>query len=205
MFARHRRFLTAFVLGLAICATALAAGESAGRAVLWAADGFFAAYLLLMLGFVRRATPEALRLHADLPDEGVPLIVALALSAVALSLTAIGVTLSHGSTAEVALAVASVPLGWLMLHVLAAFHYAALWYGDAPGGKGDSRGLDFPGSAEPDGWDFLYFSLTIGMTAQVSDVVVESPGLRRLVLGHGVVSFFYNTVILALAVNAALG
>ncbi|MFD1809390.1 DUF1345 domain-containing protein [Gemmobacter lanyuensis] len=53
--------------------------------------------------------------------------------------------------------------------------------------------------------DFLYFSFTIGMTAQVSDVVVERPGLRRLVLAHGVVSFFYNTVILALAVNAAVG
>jgi uncharacterized membrane protein len=51
----------------------------------------------------------------------------------------------------------------------------------------------------------MYFSLTIGMTAQVSDVVVERASLRRLVLAHGVISFFYNTVIVALSVNAVLG
>lgn len=199
IFARHRRFLLAFLLGLALGGAALLAGLAAGRAILVAANGFFAIYLALMAVYIRRLTPEDLRRHADLSDEGVPLIAALALGAVGLSLTAIGFALSQGSAAEAALAVASVPLGWAMLHVLAAFHYAALWYGD------DARGLAFPGSDTPDAWDFLYFSFTIGMTAQVSDVVVERPGLRRLVLGHGIVSFFYNTVILALAVNAALG
>ena len=53
-------------------------------------------------------------------------------------------------------------------------------------------------------WDFLYFSFTIGMTAQVSDVVVTAGGLRRVVLLHSIGAFFYNTVILALAVNAGL-
>lgn len=198
MFARHRRFLGAFLLGATLGLGAMALGLTPGRAVLIAANGFFAIYLALMAVYIHGLTPSDLRRHADLSDEGVPLIAALALGSVGLSLTAIGFSLQQASGIEAALAVASVPLGWAMLHVLAAFHYAALWYG------GNARGLAFPGNAAPDAWDFLYFSFTIGMTAQVSDVVVERPGLRRLVLGHGIVSFFYNTVILALAVNAAL-
>ena len=199
MFARHRRFLTAFLLGLVLGIAAFAAGMAPGRAVLVAADGFFLTYLGLMALFLPRMTPAALRRHAELSDEGVPLIAALALGSVALSLTAIGHALSRGSGMEAALAVASVPLGWLTLHVLAAFHYAALWY------QRGAKGLSFPGTETPDAWDFLYFSLTIGMTAQVSDVVVERGSMRRLVLAHGVVSFFYNTVIVALSVNAVIG
>ncbi|HEY3147090.1 MAG TPA: DUF1345 domain-containing protein, partial [Dongiaceae bacterium] len=68
----------------------------------------------------------------------------------------------------------------------------------------DAGGLNFPGKGDPDAWDFLYFSFVIGMTAQVSDVAVERADLRRLVLFHGVASFFYNTVLLALAVNVAV-
>ena len=62
----------------------------------------------------------------------------------------------------------------------------------------------FSGRGEPDAWDFLYASFTIGMTAQVSDIQVQTRALRRAVLVHGVASFFYNTCILALAVNAAV-
>ncbi len=199
MFARHRRFLAAFLLGLLIGCAAYLLGVAPLRAALLAANSFFLAYLAMIAIFVSRLTPEALRRHAELSDEGVPLIAALALGSVALSLTAIGYALSQDNAVDAALAVASVPLGWLTLHVLAAFHYAALWY------QGNARGLAFPGTKTPDAWDFMYFSLTIGMTAQVSDVVVERASLRRLVLAHGVVSFFYNTVIVALSVNAVLG
>ncbi len=64
--------------------------------------------------------------------------------------------------------------------------------------------MRFPGKGDPDAWDFLYASFTIGMTAQVSDVEVTTPQMRRAVLVHGVASFFYNTGILALAVIAAV-
>ncbi|WP_151719221.1 DUF1345 domain-containing protein [Gemmobacter serpentinus] len=202
MFARHRRFVLAFVIGLALAGGALVFRLAPGEAVLVGANGFFLIYLAMMAQFIAGQSPDALRRHAALSDEGVPLIAGLALCAVALSLTAIGHALSRGQAWEAVLAIASVPLGWMTLHVLAAFHYAALWY------DGEARGLDFPGAdaaPEPDAWDFLYFSFTIGMTAQVSDVVITRPTLRRLVLAHGVVSFFYNTVIVALAVNAAIG
>lgn len=199
MFARHRRFVLAFLIGLALAGAGLWAGLTPGAAVLVAANGFFLIYLAMMVHFIAGQSPDGLRRHAALSDEGVPLIAGLALCAVALSLTAIGHALSRGAGWEAALAIASVPLGWMTLHVLAAFHYAALWYG------AEARGLDFPGTEEPDAWDFLYFSFTIGMTAQVSDVVISRAPLRRLALAHGVISFFYNTVIVALAVNAAIG
>ena len=62
-------------------------------------------------------------------------------------------------------------------------------------------GLQFPGGGDPDYWDFLYFSFTIGAAVQTSDVAITTPRMRRLVLGHTVVSFLFNTTILAIAVN----
>jgi len=70
-------------------------------------------------------------------------------------------------------------------------------------GKGEG-GLVFPGRSDPGAWDFLYYSFVIGMTAQVSDVAVTSPALRRLTLAHSVVAFFYNTVLITLAVNVVV-
>ena len=105
---------------------------------------------------------------------------------------------------DLPLAIASVPLGWLTLHTIAAFHYAHLYYATEGEDVRDAGGLDFPGTREPGAWHFLYFSFVIGMTAQVSDVTVHAAGMRRLVLGHSIVAFFYNTVLLALAVNVAV-
>ncbi len=96
------------------------------------------------------------------------------------------------------MALVSLPLGWATIHTLVAFHYAFLHY------RTKGEGFAFPGKGAPDAWDFLYASFTIGMTAQVSDVEVTTRPLRRAVLVHGVASFFYNTGILALAVNAAV-
>ena len=80
-----------------------------------------------------------------------------------------------------------------------AFHYADIHYfGDA------EPDLEFPGGGDPGPWDFLYFSFVIGMTAQVSDVQVKTAVMRRSVLWHGIVSFFLNTVFIAMAVNAGV-
>ena len=97
------------------------------------------------------------------------------------------------------------PLGWFVLHTVMAFHYADLHYFDDPGTPTMTNGdLDFPGKGDPGPWDFLYFSFVVGMTCQVSDVQVKTTVMRRAVLGHGVVSFFFNTVFIAMAVNAAV-
>lgn len=86
------------------------------------------------------------------------------------------------------------------MHTVFGMHYAHNFYGDSEN-RAARHGLDFPGEPDPDYRDFTYFSFVIGMTCQVSDVQVTSREMRRLVLIHGVLSFVFNTVILALTVN----
>lgn len=209
-FTRHRRFLIAFGIGLLLGAASLLLPLSRLDRMLVAADGFFVVYLWLMLRFTRRTEPDDLRAHAELSDEGLPLILALALGTVTLSLVSIFAILNAAAAPplEIALALASVPLGWAMLHMLSAFHYASLYYAPADpipsATQRDSGGLDFPGTSEPGAWDFVYFAFVLGMTAQTADVALTDSRLRRAVLAHSIASFFYNTVLIALVVNAAL-
>lgn len=204
-FTRHRRFLIAFGTGLATAAASLLLDLPMMLRALAAADVFFIVYLGLMAHFAATAERDDLRSHAERSDEGLPVILAIALGAVILSLTAIFTLLNaaHAGALEIALALGSVPLGWTMLHTLSAFHYAYLFY--APGESGeDAGGLGFPGATEPDVFDFLYFAFVLGMTAQTSDVSLERGTFRRAVLVHSLASFVYNTVLIALVVNAAL-
>jgi uncharacterized membrane protein len=96
-------------------------------------------------------------------------------------------------------------VSWLMTHTSFAFRYAHEYYEINPDGGGIAGGLDFPGEKRPDYLDFVYFSLVLGMTFQVSDVGITSRKLRRLATVHGLLSFLFNTIILALSVNIAAG
>ena len=174
-----------------------------------AADVFFATYLVSMAVYAVGITPDKLRRRGEDGDEGLAAIFGLAVLALAVSLGGIFVILNHpdeNGAAPALLVVASVPLGWMMLHTLAAFHYAAMFYARPRLGDGapDQRGLHFPGTETPGVIEFLYFAFVLGMAAQVSDVEVRSTRMRRAVLLHSTASFFYNTVLLALVVNAAL-
>jgi uncharacterized membrane protein len=169
-----------------------------------AADTFFFVYLFLV-AFILGESCEELRVRACVEDEGIFLVVLLLLAAIGSSCVAIIIILrqSHGHVSgPLGLALVGAPLGWLTLHVVAAFHYANLYY--APTGKRSERPLLFPGGAEPAAWDFLYYAFVIGMTAQVSDVQVAGARIRRATLGHGIVSFLFNTVLIAMAVNAVV-
>jgi uncharacterized membrane protein len=173
-----------------------------------AGDALFACYLVSTGALALRMTPGDMRRRSSYEDEGLILIVLLTLGAVTLSLGAIFALVNAPELRgplPIGLTVACVPLGWLMLHTLLAFHYAHLYYAKQAdgGGRGDAGGLAFPQTEEPTTWDFLYFSFVVGMTAQVSDVQVLSTPMRRLTLAHGVAAFFFNTVLLALAVNVA--
>jgi uncharacterized membrane protein len=201
---RHGRFYMAALAGIGAGVFALPLPQ--GFRLVLGGDIFFLVYLGLMAAFATRITPDGLRARAAEEDEGLPLIFFLTLIAVVLSLSAIFVVLNSqagGFGLSMLIALASVPLGWATVHTLAAFHYANLFYAPRPDG-GETGGLVFPGNGEPGAWDFLYFAFVIGMTGQVSDVAVASTPLRRVVLAHAVVSFFYYAVILAVAVNAAV-
>ena len=91
---------------------------------------------------------------------------------------------------------------WSLMHSSYALHYAYLHHSDdAPDGKG----LSFPGNDAPSGIDFAYFSFTVGMCFQTSDVAIETSRLRSAVLGHSVLSFVYNTLVIALTINLTMG
>ena len=98
--------------------------------------------------------------------------------------------------------IASVTMAWLVLHVSFTFRYAHLYYGDENEKYSrHARGLDFPDDAHPDYLDFAYYSFTIGMTFQVSDVTTKTKGIRRLTLAHSLVSFLFNTILVAITIN----
>jgi uncharacterized membrane protein len=108
-------------------------------------------------------------------------------------------------TEHLVLAGATVLSSWFLVHTVFAMHYAHAYYHDTDNDPHtiEGGGLEFPNQKAPDFLDFAYFSFVIGMTCQVSDVQVSSQGIRRLALVHGLLSFLFNTVILALSINLA--
>lgn len=198
---RHSRFLLAFALGGAIAAFAYTFEIAWQIQALLGVNGFFLCYLGLTARLAMATKHTDLMRHAAEDDEGIVVILVLAISAVCVSLMAIVWVLNAAETVawQATLALSAVPLGWGTIHTLVSFRYAHLYYSAKSG-----SGLAFPGTKEPGIWDFLYFSFGIGMTAQVSDVAVSDQYIRKTVLVHSIGAFFYNAVILALAVNAGL-
>ena len=166
-------------------------------------------YLALAIFVIVRAELQHLYDRAAEEDEGAGAILVLTVLAAVASIVAIFVELATASDDKSnwlspVLALSTVILSWVFIHTIFAFHYAHDFYGEAEGGR--KGGLKFPetddGKGEnPDYWDFVYFSFVIGMTFQVSDVQVTDKSVRRLVVFHGAVSFFYNVAVLALMVN----
>jgi uncharacterized membrane protein len=202
MRARPRLFLCA-ALALVIIAllpgdwrwvTRLLTGWDIGAAV------YFAVVFAVMAG----ADTANIRRRSVLMDEGRIAILVVTAGAALASLGAILIELGDKATTHnprhLALAVVTIALSWALTHTIFALHYAHEFYADK---RYEDGGLAFPGKAEPDYWDFMYFSLVIGMTSQVSDVAVTAKAIRRTVMAHGVVSFFFNATLLALMVNIA--
>lgn len=178
------------------------------RALLsWNAGGI--AYLALSFAFMSGVGPDQIRARAARQDEGAGVILVIILVAAASSFAAIGVLHTTIKTYAAwrpwlfGLAGSTIVTSWLVTQVVFAVHYAHDFYQpDDP--ECDARnGLDFPGASEPDYWDFLYFSTSIGATSQTSDVAIRSRTLRRLVTLHCVVAFLFNTSVLALTINLA--
>jgi uncharacterized membrane protein len=206
IYGRHLPFYVG--LGAAALGLAVALWLKPDFAIDAAAVAFFLCYLLLTAWRVPRLTASRLEHYATDTDEPVAVIFAVTVAAVAVSTGSLFVVLNRpaASAGDFVLAFASVALGWLTIHTMAAMHYAHLYW--RPGGTGASRaarrGLDFPGDSAPGAYDFLYFAFVIGMTAQTSDVAITSTAMRKVNLPHAVVSFFFNTVLVAAAVNAAV-
>jgi uncharacterized membrane protein len=166
-------------------------------------DIFVSFYLVLAYIMMFRSGLAHIRRNAVLQDDGRFLILMVTALGAFASIAAIVFELgaSHRSGPELALATVTIALSWAVVHTAFALHYAHDYYrGAKPGG------LQFP-SGDPhdhaDYWDFVYFSFVIGMTAQVSDVGITDKIIRRTATAHGIISFVFNTALLALMVNIA--
>jgi uncharacterized membrane protein len=169
-------------------------------------------FLGLTWRLMLRATPEMMRRSALQEDEGRLTILSLITIAACFSVIAIGfiphskVMVSTTLILHLGIAISTIIGSWLLVHTIFTQHYAHIYYqGDKTLAERKSAGLDFPGEMEPDYLDFAYFSFVIGMTGQVSDVNVTSRPMRRLSLLQGVLSFFFNTTILAITINIVAG
>lgn len=168
-------------------------------------DVFVAFYVVLVYVMMLRSNHRHIRRNAVLQDDGrflIPVFTALGAFA---SIAAIVFELggSHHGLPQLGLATLTIALSWAAVHTAFALHYAHDYYrGPKPGG------LQFPSGDQHDHadyWDFVYFSFVIGMTAQVSDVGITDKIIRRTVTVHGIISFVFNTALLALMVNIAAG
>jgi uncharacterized membrane protein len=175
-------------------------------------DAFTLCFLFLTLRVMLRANPDIMRRFARQEDEGRVMILSLITIAACISVVAIGLILQDKGKENsllflhLGLAISTIVSSWLLVHTIFAQHYAHIYYQEERTlAECKADGLDFPGEIEPDYWDFLYFSFVIGMTGQVSDISVTSREMRRLSLIHGVLSFFFNTTIVAMMINIVAG
>ena len=161
-------------------------------------------YLGLLATTMFTETVDEIRARAEQQDEGAVAILVMSCLAASASLAAIAVQLAGIGTIpagergiHLALGGVTILCSWTLLHAFFTLHYAGIYY---RGGKAEPC-LDFPGKGDPDYVDFLYFSYTIGCTSQTSDVGVSTRHARGIVLVHSILTFIFNTSILAMAIN----
>jgi uncharacterized membrane protein len=209
----HPRLLIA---GIVAVLSYLLLSDWAGIAsrLLIAFDGGALVFLTAVWVMMATATPDGMRRRAEIEDEGRYTVLFLSVAVAGAILLTIVFAL-HGikdlpagqAAFRVAEAAATILLSWFFMNTIFALHYAHGYYGDADPSSEykPTGGLVFPGQPKPDYWDFLYFSFVVGMTFQVSDVQIEDHSLRRVVLAHSVLAFFFNVVIVALTINIVAG
>jgi len=214
MAAGHPRTLLGLLAGVIMFILLPAGWKLALRSIL-AWDTGAACLLLLSLFAFAYERLDRMEADAEAQREGEWTIFAVTLVGVSASFVAIVQEFSQAKDASghfqqyrVALVAVTLLLSWLVTHVCFAFRYAHEFYEREPDADGNllvAGGLDFPGGQAPDYWDFLYFSLVLGMTFQVSDVEITTRKFRRMATLHGFLGFMFNTVLLAFAVNLAAG
>ena len=198
------RLVVATIIGVAL-ALLLPADWPAITRTLTAWNVAVWSYLLLIGWLMLRASHARVRRIAEQEDESAVLILSMVSVGAVLSVAAIIVELATVKDLPAALRIghvaftaATVMGSWFLLGIIFTLHYAHLFY-RAPN---DRPPLLFPDKEiEPDYWDFLYFSFTIAVAAQTSDVAVNSRAMRKVVLAQSVLSFLFNVAILGMSIN----
>jgi uncharacterized membrane protein len=165
---------------------------------------------------IARASPLSIRRRARVTDEGKVFILVFtslaAFAVIAAIFAQLAIVKDLSGTAKglhIGLAAATILSAWFFIHLTYALHYAHEYFDEyfaEPGRPTTVRGgLIFPGSEQPDYYDFLYFSYVIGVACQTADIELSSHAMRRVALIHCVLAFFFNSALLALTINIAAG
>ena len=184
--------------------------------VLVAWIGFALTVIVMDWIIILSSHPLEIRRIAKIEDSSRTLIFLFVIIASLISMLAIFFLLKSSKqlsptvvTGHVLLGMASVIVSWVLVHTIFTLRYAHMFYATDPDDDNKKKllgGLEFPGNEkEPDYLDFVYFSFVVGMTFQVSDVEISSRQIRRLAWIHGMISFAFNTAIVALSINVISG
>ena len=174
-------------------------------------DAFSLTMIFMALAIFFSVCPKQIRVLASHEDTSRVVVFFIVLGAIIGSLLGVLLLLSNkngwllSKGMETFIYITGVSCSWILLHIMFTYRYAHIYYGDSATRKHEhAGGLEIPEEKWPDYLDFAYFSFVIGMTFQVSDIQISSRVMRRLVLLHGLVSFLFNTVIVALTINVVV-
>lgn len=202
---RHTRLILGALLFVVLTVVLIAGGVYPAQGLLLAFDVAALVFLISIAWMFAHAKVDSMQRRARNLDENYWGFLLTSVAVAGVALVALAVEL-HGSkqfgVAGVVLAACTLMLTWFFINTIFTLHYAHEFYGE---GTGKHRGLDFPGTRQPDYWDFAYFAFVLGMTFQVSDVDITERAMRRVVLAHSVIAFLFNVVIIALTVNVVAG
>jgi len=202
----HARLLISIAVGLAVTLGLGMTDWTMATKLLLGWDIGVILYLVLVYQLMVTCGIDEIRRRASEDDEGaLALLILTGLSGLAIMgaiIAELGIAKVSGQPRSgygVAIAMITIVVSWAFVHTIFALHYAHEYYGE--GRDHAIVGLTFPGRQSPDYWEFVYFSVVIAMTSQVSDVVITSKIIRRIVIVHGVLAFFFNVAVFALTVN----
>ncbi len=206
----HQRLIYGAVAGLLVAAVPLPLAVQTHGLLAWCLGAF--TYLVLAWSLAVRFDATRTRARALAQDQPSMILFLLMVFAAFASMAAIGLMLQHVKDlsavqryGHLALSLLTLAASWLLIQTVFAFRYAHVYYQVEADGTPDGAGLDFPGKQDPDYFDFLYYAHVVGMTSQVSDVVVTSRLMRHLTLLHSVTAFAFNMLVLALSINLVAG
>jgi len=209
---RWINFSVSFLVALIFYFAAGVWFEGASRIV----AGYDAGALTLLAFFWLRglhSDAKLTRARAALEDPGRNLIAIIVLAVVVIGLTAAIAILGHGPEVKTAalrwtaymLAAVAVSAGWFLLHTLYTFRYAHLFWYDDDGDGTESGGIKFPGTDAPSDYDFAYFAFTLGVSFAISDPQITETRIRKEVIVHSIIAFWYNAIIIGMVINIFAG
>lgn len=191
-------FTVLFVIGLFVAIPPL----GWGRGTMAAFDVAAAVFLIAVSTLLRKGEAAQMRKAAEANDANRAGLLILTGVTMIVILTSVAKEMQgKPDLISITFVIATLVLAWLFSNTVYALHYAHLFYSDCDGDGKDAGGVDFPKCDEPDYWDFLYFSFTLGMTFQTSDVEISSRAVRRVVLGQCLAAFVFNIGVLAFTIN----